>query len=479
MERNNTLLTDLYQLTMINGYHKCGTADRIAVFDIFFRDGAEKNYAVVAGLDQAIDYILNLEFNDDDLAYLRSLRLFDEDFLDKLRHFKFTGDIYAMPEGTIAFPGEPLLTVVAPIFQAQFIETCLLTIINHQTLIATKASRMVNCTQGAIAEFGLRRAQGADAGLYGARAAMIGGCASTSNVLCGKMFNVPISGTHSHSWVMSFPDELTAFRRYAELYPDNCLLLVDTYDTISSGIPNAITVFKELKAKGHRPLGIRLDSGDLAYLSIHARRMLDDAGLPEAKIFASNDIDESILLSLKSQGAMIDVWGIGTKLITSYSNPTLGGVYKMAAIENDKGELVPKIKISNTYEKITNPGFKKTVRIYDASTGMAEADLIMLRDEEIDTSAPLTIFHPKETWKQITFTDYRIQELQVPVFLKGQLVYDRPTVREIMATERANIATLSEEYKRISNPHIYKVDLSQGLYDLKQKLLRAGAHTND
>ena len=470
MERYNTLLTDLYQLTMINGYHKCGTANKTAVFDVFFRKGEEKNYAVVAGLDQAIDYILNLKFTAEDLDYLRSLKLFEEDFLQKLATFKFTGDIYAMPEGTIAFPGEPLVTVVAPIFEAQFIEPCLLTIINHQTLIATKASRMVNCTKGAIAEFGLRRAQGADAGLYGARAAMIGGCSSTSNVLCGKMFDVPVSGTHSHSWVMSFPDELTAFRQYAELYPNNCLLLVDTYDTINSGIPNAITVFKEMKAKGLKPLGIRLDSGDLAYLSINARKMLDEAGLPEVKIFASNDIDENILLSLKAQDAKIDVWGIGTKLITSYSNPTLGGVYKMAAIEQD-GTLIPKMKISNTYEKITNPGFKKVVRIFNKETGMAEADLIMLRDEVIDESQPLTIFHPIDTWKKMTFDNYYVKELQTQIFKDGKLIYERPTVKQIMAFEKDNMAKLPEEYKRIYNPHIYKVDLSQKLYDLKETML--------
>lgn len=475
--RNLTLLTDLYQLTMINGYLKCGTAEKVSVFDVFYRGGAELSYAVAAGLEQVVEYIRNLHFDDGDIEYLRSLSIFDEEFLNALKEFKFTGDIYALPEGTICFPYEPILTVVAPIFQAQYIETAILTIINHQTLIATKASRMKNCTDGNILEFGLRRAQGPDAGIYGARAAMIGGCVATSNVLTGKMFDVPVGGTHSHSWVMSFPDELTSFREYAKLYPKNTLLLVDTYDTIKSGVPNAIKVFDEMKARGEKPVGIRLDSGDLAYLSRNARKMLDQAGHSDCKIFASNDIDENVLLSLKTQDAKIDVWGIGTKLITSFTTPSLGGVYKMSAIEQN-GKLLPKIKISNTFEKITNPGFKKLARIYNAESGMMEADLIMLHDEELNDSVPLTITHPVQRWKSTTFTDYYTRELMVQVFKSGALVYALPTLKEIMKYAAAEMSSLSEEYKRVINPHVYKVDLSDGLYALKTELLNKGSKTN-
>lgn len=469
--RNDALLTDLYQLTMANGYLRWGIDKRIAVFDLFFRGNNEISYAVAAGLEQALEFLLNIKFNNDDIDYLKSLNLFDEQFFNRLINFKFSGDIYAVPEGTVIFPYEPILTVVAPLFEAQYIETYLLTIINHQTLIATKASKMVNNTTGGILEFGLRRAQGGDAGIYGARAAMIGGCVATSNVLAGKMFDIPVRGTHSHSWVMSFPDELTAFRAYADLYPNNCLLLVDTYDTVKSGVPNAITVFKELKSRGYKPVGIRLDSGDLAYLSRYARKKLDEEGLSEVKIFASNDIDENVLLSLKAQNAAIDVWGIGTKLITSYSMPSLGGVYKLSAIENSYGELIPKMKISNTYEKMTNPGLKKLVRIYNKATLKAEADLIMLHDEKIDESAPLTIFHPEQTWKKMTFTDYYVKDLMIKVISSGKLCYNLPSLKEIMTCSASSINEFEEEYKRIDNPHIYKVDLSEQLYDLKNKLL--------
>lgn len=470
MKRNLSLLTDFYQLTMANGYVKYNTENKIAVFDLFFRETAEISYAVAAGLEQAIDYILNINFNKEEINYLRNLNCFDEDFFKVLSDFKFTGDIYAMPEGTIVYPHEPILTVKAPLMQAQLIETALLTIINHQTLIATKASKMVSNTDGAVLEFGLRRAQGPDAGIYGARASIVGGCVATSNVLAGKMFNIPVKGTHSHSWVMSFPDELTSFRKYAELYPDNCLLLVDTYDTLNSGVPNAITVFHELKAKGHKPIGIRLDSGDLAYLSITARKMLDEAGIPEAKIFASGDIDEDVLISLKAQGAKIDVWGIGTKLITSFDNPSLGGVYKLSAIE-DKGELVPKIKISDTIIKITNPGLKKVIRFYDKNTGKAMADLIMLKDEPLPDGSPYTIFHPEYIWKKTTLKDYYTKELMVDIFSKGKLVYDKPSLKEIAEYAKASRDEFWEQYKRVHKPEIYKVDLSQKLYDIKQELL--------
>ncbi|MBR7162355.1 MAG: nicotinate phosphoribosyltransferase, partial [Clostridia bacterium] len=376
MERNLTMLTDLYQLTMINGYYQCGAKNQMACFDLFYRGSNGYSYAIAAGLEQAIDYIENLHFGKDDIDYLRSLGIFGEDFLDELKAFHFTGSIKAVPEGTLIFPNEPILTVIAPMFEAQLVETALLNIINHQTLIATTASRLTECTKANISEFGLRRAQGPDAGLYGARAAYIGGCRSTSNVLAGQMFGIEIKGTHSHSWVMSFPTELDAFEAYAKVYPDNCLLLVDTYDTLKSGVPNAIKVFKKLKNDGHKPLGIRLDSGDLAYLSREARKMLDKAGFPEAKIFVSNDIDEKVLLALAQQDAKIDVYGIGTKLITSFNNAALGGVYKLSAIEDENGNMVPKIKVSNSHGKTTNPGVKKLVRIY--TDGMAMADLICL-----------------------------------------------------------------------------------------------------
>lgn len=467
---NLTLLTDLYQLTMMNGYRRCKLDERRAVFDIFYRGSGGYSYAIAAGLEQAIDYILNLHFDDSDIAYLRSLKIFDEDFLKALETFEFTGDIKAVPEGTMVFPYEPILTVSAPLWQAQLVETALLTFVNHQTLIATKAARLKECTKNKISEFGLRRAQGPDAGIYGARAACIGGCRTTSNVVAGKLFGIPVTGTHSHSWVMSFDTELEAFEKYAEIYPDNCLLLVDTYDTLKSGVPNAIKVFDKLKAQGHKPVGIRLDSGDLAYLSRKARVMLDEAGHEDCLIFATNDLDEDILLALNSQDAKIDVYGIGTKLITSYNNASLGGVYKLCALEED-GNLVPKIKVSNSHEKTTNPGVKKIVRIF--KDGMAQADLICLEDETFDTSKPLTIFHPEQTWKKTTFTDYELKELMVPIFKDGKLVYDMPTLKEICDREDKSIDSFFPEYRRVVNTQEYKVDLSQKLWDLKQKLLNS------
>lgn len=467
---NLTLLTDLYQLTMMNGYRRCKLDERRAVFDIFYRGSGGYSYAIAAGLEQAIDYILNLHFDDSDIAYLRSLEIFDEDFLKALETFEFTGDIKAVPEGTMVFPYEPILTVSAPLWQAQLVETALLTFVNHQTLIATKAARLKECTKNKISEFGLRRAQGPDAGIYGARAACIGGCRTTSNVVAGKLFGIPVTGTHSHSWVMSFDTELEAFEKYAEIYPDNCLLLVDTYDTLKSGVPNAIKVFDKLKAQGHKPVGIRLDSGDLAYLSRKARVMLDEAGHEDCLIFATNDLDEDILLALNSQDAKIDVYGIGTKLITSYNNASLGGVYKLCALEED-GNLVPKIKVSNSHEKTTNPGVKKIVRIY--KDGMAQADLICLEDETFDTSKPLTIFHPEQTWKKTTFTDYELKELMVQIFKDGKLVYDMPTLKEICDREDKSIASFFPEYRRVVNTQEYKVDLSQKLWDLKHKLLNS------
>lgn len=468
--RNLTLLTDLYQLTMMNGYVETDMADREAVFDLFYRPAPGLDFAIVAGIEQAIDYINNLHFDESDIEYLRSLNLFGEKFFERIKKFRFTGDMYALREGEMIYPYEPIVTIKAPLFEAQLIETALLNIINHQTLIATKAMKMANETTGAISEFGLRRAQGPDAGLYGARAAMIGGCSSTSNVLAGKMFDIKISGTHAHSWVMSFSEEIEAFRAYAKLNPDTCLLLVDTYDTLKSGVPNAIKVFDELKANGHKPLGIRLDSGDLAYLSKRAREMLDKAGHTEAKIFASGDIDEHIIAALNAQGAKIDVWGIGTKLITSAPRPALGGVYKLAEIQNGNGEWEPRMKFSDTPEKITNPGFKTIYRIYDEK-GMAAADLIALRGEEIDTTKPLTIFHPIETWKKTTFEKYSIRELPVCVFERGKQVYKVPTLKETIEFAKQSKGEFYEEYKRLINPHVYKIDLSDNLYDLRKALI--------
>ncbi len=467
--RNLTLLTDLYQLTMMEGYLQCGTHQKTAVFDLFFRPKGEINYAVFAGLQQAAEYIEDLHFDGEDLDYLKSLNCFSQAFLDKLKDFRFTGEIYSVREGEMVFPYEPIVVVRAPLFEAQLVETALLNILNHQTLIATKAARVTSVAGDNVMEFGLRRAQGPDAGIYGARAAMIGGCNGTSNVLAAKMFGIPPKGTHAHSFVMSFDSELEAFRAYAESYPDNCLLLVDTYDTLRSGVPNAIKVFDELRKKGHEPVGIRLDSGDLAYLSKKARKMLDEAGYPKAVICASGDLDEVSIASLKSQGACIDSWGVGTKLITSESVPSLGGVYKMAEIE-DGGVMRPVIKISENPAKITNPGFKKIWRIY-GKEGMAEADLICLADETIDTSRPLTIFHPQETWKKTTFTDYTVRPLLDKVFEDGKLVRPLPPLSEAMAFARAERATFWDEYKRLEKPHIFKVDLSQKLFDLKNSLL--------
>ncbi len=470
-KRNLTLLTDLYELTMSNGYYLKGMKDEIAVFDVFFRRNELITYSLAAGLEQAVDYVMNLNFGDKEIEYLKGLNLFDEGFLDYLRNLKFSGDIYSVPEGTVVFPGEPIFTVKAPVIEAQIIETAVLNIINHQTLIATKSAKITEAAKGDnVMEFGLRRAQGPDAGIYGARAAMIGGCNSTSNVLAGKMFNAPVSGTHAHSWVMNFPSEIEAFRAYADIYPEATLLLVDTYDTLKSGVPNAIKVFDELKAKGGKPLGIRIDSGDLAYLTKQARKALDEAGYEDAIICASGDLDERLVQSLKSQGAKIDSWGIGTKLITSADMPSLGGVYKLAAVVKN-GEIIPKMKVSDNSEKITNPGFKTIYRIYDKKTGKAEADIIALRGEEMDFSAPLTIYHPVERWKKITFEDYEVRELPTTIVKDGKLVYDFPSLDKIQTYAKRERDGLWDEYKRLDQPHVYKVDLSDRLYELKSRML--------
>ncbi len=471
-----TLLTDLYELTMMQGYYK-QKQNEVVVFDVFFRQNPCSNgYSVCAGLEQVIDYIKKLNFTYEDVDYLRSLGIFSEDFLHYLSGFHFSGDIYAIPEGTVVFPKEPLLKVVAPIMEAQLVETAILNIINHQSLIATKTSRIVSAAKGdGIMEFGLRRAQGPDAGLYGARAAMIGGCVGTSNVLAGQAFDVPVMGTHAHSWIMSFPDEYTAFKHYAELYPENCTLLVDTYDTLKSGVPNAIRVFQEFKDAGRpfKKYGIRLDSGDLAYLSKQARKMLDAAGFTDAAICASNDLDEYLLHDLKVQGAAIDSWGIGTNLITSKDCPSFGGVYKLAAIQNEEGGFVPKIKVSENTEKITNPGNKTIYRIYDKKTGKIRADLICFADEVYDISQDLLLFDPIDTWKKTRLTggSYTMRELLVPVFRNGECVYQSPSVMEIAEYCRQEKETLWDETKRLFYPHRVYVDLSQKLFDVKNSLL--------
>ncbi len=468
--RNLTLMTDLYELTMMNGYSALGTGEKTAVFDLFFRHSGQISYAVSAGLEQAIEYINNLHFDDDDIEYLRNNTTFSEKFLDELRTFRFTGDIFAVPEGTLVFPDEPILIVRAPLSQAQLIEPALLNIINHQTLIATKASKVkMSAGNASVAEFGLRRAQGPDAGIYGARASVIGGCSGTSNVLTGKLFDVPIKGTMAHSWIMSFPTELEAFIKFAEIYPDNTLLLVDTYDTLRSGVPNAIKVFDELRAKGKKPVGIRLDSGDLAYLSKKARKMLDDAGHKDAIIFASCDLDEYVISSLNEQGAKIDAYGVGTRLITSESMPSLGGVYKLSEL-TENGVRVPKIKISDTHEKITNPGFKTLYRVYDED-GKAFADLIALEYESFDMTMPLTLTHPTMRWKSTTLEKYTMRKLLVPIFEKGKQVYKTPKLSESAEYCKREKASFWDEYLRNVNPEIYKVDLSDALYELKQRLI--------
>lgn len=470
-----TLLTDLYELTMMQGYFKNNTHEKV-IFDVFFRSNPEgAAYSITAGLAQVIEYVNGLHFTADDIAYLRSTNLFQEDFLDYLKDFHFTGDIYAIPEGTIVFPKEPLLKVIAPIMEAQIVETAILNIINHQSLICTKAARVVYAAGGGVMEFGLRRAQGPDAGTYGARAAVIGGCVGTSNVLAGQMFDIPVKGTHAHSWIMSFKTELEAFRNYANLYPDNCLLLVDTYDTLKSGVPHAIQVFDELKAKGIQPklYGIRLDSGDLAYLSKKARKMLDAAGHKDAIISASSDLDEYLIDSLHTQGAQITSWGVGTNLITSKNCPAFGGVYKLAAVENEKGEFIPKIKVSENIEKVTNPGDKTVFRLYDKETGKIKADLIALADEHYDSQQPLMIFDPISTWKKTRLDggSYTVRELLVPVFKDGQCVYTSPAVMDIRDYCSSELTTLWDESRRLVNPQEVYVDLSQPLWDLKNTLL--------
>ncbi|MDE6662576.1 MAG: nicotinate phosphoribosyltransferase [Lachnospiraceae bacterium] len=478
MDRQNlTLLTDLYELTMMQGYFKNKDQNETVIFDAFYRNNPyDGGFAISAGLEQLIQYVKELHFEEEDIAYLASLGIFEKDFLDYLRDFKFTGDIYAIPEGTVIFPREPIVKVIAPIMQAQLVETAILNIINHQSLIATKAARVCYAAHGdGIMEFGLRRAQGPDAGIYGARAAVIGGCIGTSNVLCGQLFDVPVKGTHAHSWIMSFPDEYTAFKTYAQMYPSACILLVDTYDTLKSGVPNAIKVFTEMREAGI-PLtyyGIRLDSGDLAYLSKKARKMLDDAGFTDAVISASNDLDEILIQSLKDQGAAITSWGVGTHLITSKDCPSFGGVYKLAAIMGKDGKFIPKIKLSENSEKITNPGNKTIYRIYEKDTGKIKADLICLVDEKFDESQKLMLFDPIEPWKKTMLAggSYTLRELMVPIFKNGECCYTSPKVMDIRDYCQEELNTLWDETRRLVNPHKVYVDLSSRLYDIKISLL--------
>ncbi len=475
---NLTLLTDLYELTMMQGYFKNPT-DQVVIFDAFYRTNpCDGGYAVCCGLSQVIEYVKGLHFKYEDIEYLRGLHIFEEDFLEYLAGFHFTGDIWGIPEGTVIFPREPMLKVVAPIMQAQLVETAVLNMLNHQSLIATKAARVCYAAKGdGVMEFGLRRAQGPDAGLYGARAAVIGGCVGTSNVLCGKMFDVPVLGTHAHSWIMSFPSEYEAFKAYAEMYPNACTLLVDTYDTLNSGVPNAIKVFQEMKESGVKltKYGIRMDSGDLAYLSKKAYKMLCDAGFPDAIISASSDLDEYLIDSLKQQGAMINSWGVGTNLITSKGNPAFGGVYKLAAIKNaGEKEFTPKIKLSENTEKITNPGNKKIYRIYDKESGKIRADLICLEEENYTEDQDIILFDPIETWKKtkIHAGTFTLREIMVQVFKNGECVYNDPaTTMEIRDRCLKEQATMWDETRRLVNPHQMYVDLSDKLYAIKSKLL--------
>ena len=475
---NYTLLCDFYELTMANGYFQTGMADQICYFDVFFRivpDGG--GFAIAAGLEQVIDYVEHLRFDDEDIDYLRGKGCFAEDFLTYLKGFRFTGDIWAVPEGTPIFPGEPILTVRAPAIEAQFIETFLLLTLNHQSLIATKSNRIVRAAGGRpVSEFGSRRAQGSDGAILGARASYIAGCTGTACTLADQMYGSPAGGTMAHSWVQMFPDEYTAFKTYCELYPHAATLLVDTYNVLKSGVPNAIRAFKEvLLPRGITGCAIRLDSGDLTYLSRKARKMLDAAGLTECKIVASNSLDEYIIRDLLLQGSKIDSFGVGERLITSKSEPVFGGVYKLAAVEDRDGSVIPKIKISENAAKITNPHFKKVYRIFENESGKAIADLITVYDEVVDESQPLELFDPEATWKRKIVTDFTAVELLVPIFRRGEKVYHSPSITEMRSYCAAQIDLQWDEVKRFENPHNYYVDLSQKLWDIKQDLLkRAG-----
>ena len=472
---NMTMLCDFYELTMGNGYFRNGYKDRITYFDVFFRKVPDQGgFAIAAGLEQLIDYIENLHFSEEDIAYLRGRSLFCEEFLDYLRNFRFTGDIYAIPEGTPVFPREPLVVVRAPSIEAQLIETFTLLTINHQSLIATKANRICRAANGrTVLEFGSRRAQGADAAIIGARAAYIGGCAGTACTISDQLYGVPAGGTMAHAWVQMFDTEYEAFKTYCETYPTNATLLVDTYNTLKSGVPNAIRAFNEvLRPMGISKCGIRLDSGDMAYLSQKARKMLDEAGWTECQISVSNSLDERLIQNLFLQGAQIDMFGVGERMITAKSEPVFGGVYKLTAVENDKGEIIPKIKCSENVEKITIPHFKKVYRLYNRDNGKAIADYMTVHDEVVDENEPLMLFDPYATWKTKNVCNFEARELLVPVFLNGKKVYQSPTLKDIQAYCKQQVNTLWDEIKRFDNPQTYYVDLSQKLWDIQQELLR-------
>ncbi len=480
MQRENlTMLCDFYELTMANGYFLTGKKDTISYFDVFFRSIPDKGgFAITAGLEDVVRYIQNLRFTEEDIAYLRSKRLFDEGFLDYLRQFRFTGDIWAIPEGTPVFPNEPLLTVRAPAIEAQFIETYVLLALNHQSLIATKANRIVRAAEGrTVLEFGSRRAQGASGAINGARACYIGGVNGTACTISDERYGVPAGGTMAHSWVQMFDSQYEAFKRYCEIYPTNATLLVDTYNSLRSGIPDAIRAFNEvLRPKGITKCGIRIDSGDMAYLTRKAREMLDEAGWPECKISVSNSLDEYIIKDILAQGAKIDLFGVGERMITAKSEPVFGGVYKVCAVENEAGEIIPKIKVSENVGKITNPHFKKVWRFYGRDTGKAIADYLSVWDETVDDSGDFEIFDPEAVWKRKVVYDFEAKELQVPIFQKGELVYELPDLASVRAYCAQQVDTLWDEVQRFDNPHNYYVDLSQKLWDIKQKmLLEAGA----
>ena len=475
-QMNLTMLCDYYELTMTNGYYACGMQNRITYFDIFFRsvpDGG--GFAIAAGLEQAIRYIQQLHFDEDDIAYLRGRKMFSEGFLESLRNYRFTGDIWAVPEGTPIFPNEPIMTVRAPAIEAQIIETFLLLTLNHQSLIATKANRVTRAAQGrTVLEFGSRRAQGSDAAVLGARAAYIGGCKGTACTLTDELYGVPAGGTMAHSWVQMFDSEYEAFKAYCEIYPDNPTLLVDTYNVLKSGVPNAIRVFNEvLKPRGLTKCGVRLDSGDMTYLTKKTRKMLDEAGWESCKIRCANALDEYLIQDLLNQGAQIDMFGVGERLITARSEPVFGCVYKLAAVEDEAGNIIPKIKVSENVGKITNPHFKKVYRFYGNDTGKAIADYICLHDEVVDDSRDLEIFDPQATWKRKNIYNFTAKELLVPIFQNGELVYNMPSLPEIQKYCAAQVDTLWDEVQRFDNPHTYYVDLSQKLWDIKYALLKS------
>ncbi|SDM51406.1 nicotinate phosphoribosyltransferase [Dendrosporobacter quercicolus] len=474
MKRMNlTMLTDFYEITMANGYFQNGLKDKIAYFDMFFRKVPDDGgFAIMAGLEQVIQYLKNLHFDDADIEYLRGKGLFNEEFLQYIKEFKFSCDVWSVLEGTPVFPNEPIVTVRGPVIEAQLVETMILLTINHQSLIATKANRIVRAAQGrGVLEFGSRRAHGYDGAIFGARAAYIGGCAGSACTIAEQDFNIPAAGTMAHSWVQMFPKEIDAFRAYARIYPDNCLVLVDTYNVLKSGVPNAIKVFnEEVVSRGFRPKGIRIDSGDITYLSQKSRKMLDDAGFPDCKIVASNSLDEYIIRDILVQGAEVDLFGVGERLITSKSEPVFGGVYKLVAVE-EEGEIVPKIKISENVEKITNPGYKQVWRLFERTSGKAIADVLTLPDESIDDTRPYLIFDSEHTWKRLTVTDFRAKRLMTQIFDHGVCVYESPDLQAIKDYCREQVDTLWDEVLRFENPHNYYVDLSKDLWDVREKLL--------